>query len=151
MNYENCKICSGENEYVFENLILNKYNGTYVVCKVCGFLSVTNHNWQDEAYKNAIVDFDTGILERNIAATKKISFLFSIIFNQLGSYIDIAGGYGVFTRLMRDNGFNYYWNDEYCKNILAICSHCVGYRNWQPWTELPRVRLASFVTRAIVF
>jgi hypothetical protein len=119
MNYGRCKICCKKNEYAFKNLILNKYNGIYVVCKNCGFLSVSNPIWLDEAYKDAIVDFDTGILERNIAASKKISLLFSMIFNQSSSYIDIAGGYGVFTRLMRDNGLNYYWHDKYCKNILA--------------------------------
>jgi hypothetical protein len=36
-----------------------------------------------------------------------------------GIYLDAAGGYGMQTRLMRDFGFNYYWSDKYCDNLLA--------------------------------
>jgi len=34
-------------------------------------------------------------------------------------YLDFAGGYGVLTRLMRDRGFDFYWQDPYCKNVFA--------------------------------
>jgi hypothetical protein len=40
-------------------------------------------------------------------------------FNPHGHYLDYAGGYGVFTRLMRDIGFDYYWQDPHTKNIFA--------------------------------
>nr|MBP9120701.1 class I SAM-dependent methyltransferase [Ignavibacterium sp.] len=30
-----------------------------------------------------------------------------------------AGGYGVFTRLMRDIGFDFYWHDPYTQNLFA--------------------------------
>jgi hypothetical protein len=36
-----------------------------------------------------------------------------------GQYLDTAGGYGMLTRLMRDIGFNFYWADKYCENLLA--------------------------------
>jgi hypothetical protein len=36
-----------------------------------------------------------------------------------GRYLDAAGGYGMLTRLMRDNGFDFYWADAHCKNLLA--------------------------------
>jgi hypothetical protein len=36
-----------------------------------------------------------------------------------GRYLDIAGGYGLFTRLMRDYGFDYYWSDKFCQNLMA--------------------------------
>jgi len=34
-------------------------------------------------------------------------------------YLDVAGGYGMLTRLMRDFGFDFYWVDKYCDNRLA--------------------------------
>jgi 2-polyprenyl-3-methyl-5-hydroxy-6-metoxy-1,4-benzoquinol methylase len=34
-------------------------------------------------------------------------------------YIDVAGGYGILTRMMRDHGFNFFWQDKYCKNLFA--------------------------------
>jgi hypothetical protein len=34
--------------------------------------------------------------------------------------VDLAGGYGLLTRLLRDAGFEYYWSDPYCKNLFAV-------------------------------
>lgn len=36
-----------------------------------------------------------------------------------GVYVDVAGGYGLLTRLMRDLGFNYFWSDRYAQNLFA--------------------------------
>jgi hypothetical protein len=33
--------------------------------------------------------------------------------------LDVAGGYGLLTRLMRDVGFDFFWSDKYCKNLFA--------------------------------
>jgi hypothetical protein len=33
--------------------------------------------------------------------------------------LDYAGGYGVFARLMRDEGYNFFRHDPYCENIFA--------------------------------
>ncbi|MEO6303495.1 MAG: class I SAM-dependent methyltransferase, partial [Bacteroidia bacterium] len=35
------------------------------------------------------------------------------------SGMDYGGGYGMFTRLMRDKGFDFYWHDDYCENLFA--------------------------------
>jgi hypothetical protein len=40
-------------------------------------------------------------------------------FDTTGKYLDYAGGYGLFTRLMRDKGFDFYNTDKYCKNLFA--------------------------------
>ena len=42
-----------------------------------------------------------------------------IFFNKNVAYLDVDGGYGMLTRLMRDYGFHFYWTDPYCQNILA--------------------------------
>ncbi len=33
--------------------------------------------------------------------------------------MDWAGGHGLFVRLMRDQGFDFHWQDDYAENILA--------------------------------
>jgi len=33
--------------------------------------------------------------------------------------LDYAGGYGVFVRLMRDIGFDFYWQDKYTENLFV--------------------------------
>ena len=34
-------------------------------------------------------------------------------------FLDYGGGYGVFVRLMRDIGFDFYWQDKHTENLFA--------------------------------
>jgi hypothetical protein len=45
--------------------------------------------------------------------------LIRLFFRQEGPFLDFAGGYGLFVRLMRDLGFDFYWQDKFCPNIFA--------------------------------
>jgi hypothetical protein len=99
--------------------VLNKYEGEYFLCPECKFLFVGNPAWLDEAYKNPINLEDTGLMARNIYLNKCITVLITFFFNPKGTFVDYAGGYGIFTRLMRDAGFNFLWYDPYCANLTA--------------------------------
>jgi hypothetical protein len=89
------------------------------LCPNCGFLQTEEPYWLDEVYRNPIDLSDTGYMQRNIVLSKKISILLRLLFNKHGSYLDYAAGYGVFVRLMRDIGFDFYWSDKYADNIFA--------------------------------
>jgi hypothetical protein len=75
--------------------------------------------WLVEAYRNPISQADTGILARNAALARIVAVLIYFLHDKQGAFVDYAGGYGIFTRLMRDLGFDYYWCDPYAKNIFA--------------------------------
>jgi 2-polyprenyl-3-methyl-5-hydroxy-6-metoxy-1,4-benzoquinol methylase len=89
------------------------------VCPACGFVQTGEPIWLEEAYKDSINACDTGILARNIRLREYVSIILYYFFNQDVRYLDYAGGYGIFTRLMRDIGFDYYWCDKYSDNIFA--------------------------------
>ena len=82
-------------------------------------LQTEEPHWLQEAYENAIADADTGLVMRNINLAKKVSALLLFLYGRRARYLDTAGGYGMFTRLMRDIGFDFYWSDLYCQNLLA--------------------------------
>lgn len=115
----NCKICNEKCNEVFSAKILNKYNIRYYHCTECGFLQTEYPYWLDEAYSKPINNSDTGYIGRNIRLSHEITILLFLFFNVSGKYVDYAGGYGVFVRLMRDIGFDYYWQDKYAKNLFA--------------------------------
>ncbi|MBI2419878.1 MAG: class I SAM-dependent methyltransferase [Ignavibacteriales bacterium] len=115
----NCKICSNNAKLYFNELVLNKYKVDYFRCGHCGFIFTEEPYWLDEAYKLPINISDTGLLFRNMYLAKMTACLFYLSFNKDGKYLDYAGGYGVYTRLMRDIGFDFYWNDPFCKNLFA--------------------------------
>ena len=37
-----------------------------------------------------------------------------------GRVVDCAGGYGILTRLLRDQGVDALWSDPYCQNLVAM-------------------------------
>lgn len=114
-----CKICSTKAEKRFESSILAKHKGEYFQCPNCQFLQIANPSWLEEAYKEAINLCDTGILARNNRLNELATIIIYYFFDRSGAFVDYAGGYGIFTRLMRDIGFDYYWCDKYSQNILA--------------------------------
>lgn len=113
-----CKICESNLSKVFTGRLLNKYDVSFYSCPGCFNLSTEKAYWLPEAYQNPINESDLGLLGRNVFLSKIVSIL--CFFNsKKNTYLDYAGGYGVFTRLMRDVGFDFYWNDEYTTNLFS--------------------------------
>ncbi|MBU1152719.1 class I SAM-dependent methyltransferase [bacterium] len=114
-----CKICNSQLKYVFLVRILNKYEVKCFYCINCGFLQTEEPYWLKEAYNSPINISDTGYMQRNIYLSKTLTTILSVFFNPNGRFVDYAGGYGVFVRLMRDIGFDFYWQDKYTQNLFA--------------------------------
>jgi 2-polyprenyl-3-methyl-5-hydroxy-6-metoxy-1,4-benzoquinol methylase len=114
-----CPVCKTKLHFVFEAKVLKKYDVRYFQCPHCELLKTEEPHWLNEAYQNAIIDADTGLVQRNNRIAKKIAGIIYFLLDKNASYLDVAGGYGMLTRLMRDYGFNFYWSDPFCENILA--------------------------------
>lgn len=114
-----CKVCNQKSHYIFQSKILKKYKIEYFHCEHCGFLQTENPYWLEEAYSRPINKSDTGYIRRNQDLSMKLTILLVLFFDHKKQFIDYAGGYGVFVRMMRDIGFDYYWLDKYSDNIFA--------------------------------
>jgi Methyltransferase domain len=114
-----CKICSSQTRTVFSTKLLRKYEVSYYQCIQCGFLQTEKPYWLEEAYQNPINLSDTGIVLRNQRLARIVTSLIILFFNKKENFLDYAGGFGLFTRMMRDIGFDFYWSDPYTKNELA--------------------------------
>lgn len=116
-----CKICGSPLSHAFKTLVLGKHEATYNFCEACGFLCAQEPHWLEEAYSSAIASTDTGLVSRNVAIANKLAVVLYFLFGDRGAgrYVDVAGGYGMLTRLMRDYGFDFYWTDKYCQNLMA--------------------------------
>lgn len=114
-----CRICMSDSVKIFDKKIINKYQVDYFHCLKCDFIQTENAYWLDEVYQEPISPNDTGLLARNIYLSKFTTILIALHFESKGVFLDFAGGYGVFTRLMRDIGFNFLWNDLYTVNLFS--------------------------------
>ena len=114
-----CKVCSQNAELFSEEIILEKYRIKYYKCNNCGFIQTEEPYWLEESYSDAINRSDVGYVTRNLLYSKFTKLIIFIFFNSKRKFIDYGSGYGLFVRLMRDYGLDYYWEDKYCENIFA--------------------------------
>ncbi|MCK9344975.1 MAG: class I SAM-dependent methyltransferase [Candidatus Pacebacteria bacterium] len=114
-----CNICGKEVEKIFTKRVLEKYDVDYFHCKNCHFIQTETPYWLDEAYKNSINKSDTGYVGRNILMSRITLVIFYTLFSAKDKFLDYAGGYGLFARLMNDYGLKFYWMDQYTEGIFA--------------------------------
>ena len=114
-----CKICFSPTNIIFTKKILNKYNVSFYQCENCLFLQTEKPYWLKQSYSNAITSQDIGLLGRNIYYSNITEKLIYSDFRKSNKYLDYGGGYGIFTRLMRDKGINFYHYDKLCQNLFA--------------------------------
>ena len=119
-----CKICGSTSHQIFRRKILEKYDIDYFQCSSCHFIQTEEPYWLKEAYQQPLNIEDTGIIKRNILCAKRTSVVLYSFFNHHGQFMDYGGGTGLFVRLMRDNGYQFYWNDPFTTNIFARGYEC---------------------------
>lgn len=140
-----CKICSHKTENIFSFKILNKYNISYYKCENCHFIQTEEPFWLEEAYGlGAISALDVGIISRNTFLAKKTDEILNKLFPELGNFIgiDYGGGQGIFVRMMRDIGYNFYRQDLYAENL---------YTQYFDITDLPKNTHFTVLTAFEVF
>jgi len=114
-----CPISGKPMELVFAETVLGKYMVSYYYCNESGLLKTEKPYWLDEAYQEAIADTDTGLVGRNINNSNMLEVVLYLLDIENEKVLDVAGGYGLLTRLMRDKGFDCFTTDKYCKNLFA--------------------------------
>jgi hypothetical protein len=116
---DTCKICSGTLEKIFDKIVLNKYPANYLRCSQCYFVQTSKPVWIEEAYSSAITSLDIGLISRNLYLREHIKPIIDSFFPESKVLLDYGGGYGMFVRLMRDLGYNFFRQDIYCENLFA--------------------------------
>ena len=115
-----CPIClAPARELALRQRLMNRHDVSYYRCASCGLLQTEVPYWLDEAYATPIADTDTGILVRNQANARLLDVLIRHAFDRSARFVDIAGGYGLLTRLLRDRGYDCWTNDKYTQNLFA--------------------------------
>jgi hypothetical protein len=114
-----CKICAEESAPVFKAKVLYSYDVQYYKCGNCKFIQTERTFWLEEAYHSAITSLDIGYATRNVMFSEIVSSIIKFLFDKKSRFLDFGGGYGLFVRLMRDRGFDYYRQDLFCENIFS--------------------------------
>ena len=97
---------------MFTARILGKYDVGYHWCQGCGLLQTEPPYWLEEAYRDPIATIDTDIVARNFWCARRIASLLYFQLGSKGKYLDVGGGHGLLTRMLRDLGLDFYWSDR---------------------------------------
>lgn len=118
---QHCQICGNQMLSLFRAEVLGQYQITYFHCRSCGFVRTETPYWLEQAYSSAIATTDTGIMLRNVITAEQLAVFLYFVFGERGQgrYVDVAGGYGILVRLMRDLGFDFRWSDKHADNLVA--------------------------------
>ena len=114
-----CRVCKMEVQELFSTVLLQKYPTQYFQCLNCGYVQTEEPFWLPEAYENPINNSDTGMMMRNLWHRNIAATLIYFLFEKKSKFLDYGSGYGLFVRLMRDVGFDYFWQDKHTENLFA--------------------------------
>ena len=140
-----CNICLTETRSLGYFSILRKYDIQYYRCPKCGFTQTEKPYWLEEAYSEAITFSDVGLLSRNLTYSYITQAVITLFFDANARFLDFGAGYGVFVRIMRDRGFDYYWHDPVCPNTSYHYNR--SFWNILLWRTVPYVILRSLYDR----
>lgn len=113
-----CRVCGQLSGYLWRANLLGR-DVSYYECPQCAYIQTESPHWLDEAYSSAINSSDTGILARNQSCMERILITLWMLGGKHGRVRDVAGGYGVLVRMLRDAGVDARWSDKYAQNLLA--------------------------------
>lgn len=114
-----CNICTSQSANFSRAKIADEFAVEYFRCPNCGFIQTEEPYWLEKVYTSAIADSDIGLIQRNIALSQVTKAIISTLFDSNGRFLDYGGGYGIFVRLLRDLGYEFYRYDKYCSNLFA--------------------------------
>ncbi|HXJ03156.1 MAG TPA: class I SAM-dependent methyltransferase [Micropepsaceae bacterium] len=120
---EPCRLCGGPTTVSFTAKILKKYPADFHRCDRCGSMQTDSPYWLDESYAVVHSATDTGMAARTLQMAQLTSLLLRIV--GVGSQtqcLDWGGGNGLFCRMMRDQGYNFFNYDKYAEPF-----YCAGF------------------------
>jgi glycosyltransferase involved in cell wall biosynthesis len=116
-----CRLCNSLANYQFNKIVLQKYNVAYYQCTNCFALQTETPYWLNEAYTEEAEKYDTGKATRTLLNFFFLNSIFKILHvSKSKPCIDFGGGTGLFSRLMRDVGYNYFTHDKYSSSEFSL-------------------------------
>jgi len=114
VSLEKCRLCNSPVSLEFQQQILAKYNVGYYRCTGCGSLQTELPYWLSEAYSEQAEKFDTGKATRTLINFLALPDLLAILgIRHSDRALDFGAGTGLFSRLMRDLGYNFFAYDKF--------------------------------------
>jgi glycosyltransferase involved in cell wall biosynthesis len=125
-----CRLCGGLTHLSFRKQLLGRHNVGYFRCDSCASLQTEEPYWMEQAYAKDSDRFDTGKASRALTNFFALPQLLQILqVDKADVAVDVGACGGLFARLMRDVGFNFFSHEVMGNN---------GYNGGYSWKDLDR-------------
>jgi len=114
-----CVVCSSGVVPHGQTQLRSSLTVNYYRCPGCGTIQSEEPYWLEQAYATPINRSDVGYISRNIRLRDASRLLIDLQFNPKGRFLDYGAGYGMFVRMMRDAGYDFWGSDAYCSSLFA--------------------------------
>src|SRR3954447_12252946 len=112
-----CRVCGTQAQFFFSKQILGKHQVSYFKCGNCGHVQTEQPYWLPEAYREPAWKIDVGMADRCVwTAQTTVALAGKLGIGPQEACLDWGGGTGLFVRLCRDHGMNYFYSDRYAQN-----------------------------------
>jgi hypothetical protein len=103
--------------------VLKKYPTGFWRCERCGSVQTDPPYWLGESYASVHSATDTGMAARTLQMAQTTSLLLRMAgVDRQTLCLDWGGGNGLFCRMMRDQGYNFFNDDKYAEPF-----YCAGF------------------------
>jgi hypothetical protein len=114
-----CRVCGEATQPFFQKLILEKHQVAYFKCPACGQVQTEPPHWLKEAYQTTS-RLDVGMADRCVwSAQTTVALARRLGIGSEEPCLDWGAGTGLFVRLCRDYGMNFFYSDPYAVNVFA--------------------------------
>ena len=115
-----CRVCGQPAPRFFTKRILGRLEVGYYKCPACGHVQTEEPRWLAEAYRDPGIQLDVGMADRCVwTAQTTVALALRAGIGPAEPCLDWGAGTGLFVRLCRDHGMNYFYSDPYAQNIFA--------------------------------
>ena len=116
-----CRLCGASTRSRFTHTIIKQHTVEYYECLGCHSLQTEEPYWLEQAYANDQSVLDVGRAQRNVLVAMVCAYLLERVrVDGNAPCLDWAGAEGLFCRLMRDRGFNFWLYDKFIRPLYAI-------------------------------
>ncbi len=112
-----CPICHSASHELF-TVSLRPATAELSRCSVCRFAFFANPTWLETSFGTRLTDPDVGVLDRNLIVADFLTALIHRLGLDNGEFVDWGAGYGLLSRLMRDQGFDFANHEEFAQPIF---------------------------------
>ncbi|MCW2749985.1 MAG: class SAM-dependent methyltransferase [Aeromicrobium sp.] len=116
-----CPICAHHTHDVCAYEVRGGHRAELLRCEHCSFTFVADPHWLPGTFNANLNRLDVGSVDRSLLVS-------SFVRGLLGRYsrrstwkvLDVGGGDGLFTRVLRDHGLDCRWTDPYCAPVYDV-------------------------------